>query len=158
MRLAPPFAAALLAAAVLSASNAPARAQGAGEREVERRAACITHEGADFPGANRGCDGPELDGKVCDDVADRAAAACFGRETAIWDRVLDRLKGAKSDRKGGAEAVAQALAAFRAHRDRACALYRGFGINNERVDFVPQCRLRLTVEFAKDAYLQLFSP
>ncbi|MBT9290662.1 hypothetical protein [Prosthecodimorpha staleyi] len=140
-----------------------AAATGAAEAEVERRAACITHEGGDLPAAPGKmppdpCRGIDLDAGACDALDGAAQQQCFAREIALWDKVLDRLKPVMADRKGAPEAVARALAGFRSHRAAACRLYGRFGINTDNPHYQPRCRLRLTIDYAKDTYLQLYSP
>lgn len=140
----------------------PARAATA-DAEVERRAACITHEGGDLP-ASPGkvlpdpCRGIDLEAGACDDLDGAPQQQCFAREIALWDKVLDRLKSVMADRKGASEAVGRALAGFRTHREAACRLYGRFGINTDNAYYQPRCRLRLTIDYAKDTYLQLYSP
>lgn len=150
----------VLLAAVGSA--APARAASV-DAEVERRAACITHEGGDLPAAPGKtlpdpCRGIDLEAGACDDLDGAPQQQCFAREIALWDKVLDRLKPVMADRKGAGEAVGRALAGFRTHREAACRLYGRFGINTDNPRYQPRCRLRLTIDYAKDTYLQLYSP
>lgn len=150
-----------------------ASAQTVSER-VEKRAACITNEGADLPGpgaatrpagppvpTNPECAAAVLDGTSCDSLEDQAGAAqraCLIREIAVWDGVLDRLLPLLADRGAKHGAVKTAIAVFRNFRDKACQAYRVIAVNTPSPDTILSCRLRESVRFTQNLYVIVFSP
>lgn len=140
----------------------------AGSGVIEKRAACITHEGADLPSGGvtasgppprpeAGCPGKDLDGTVCDDLDEVEAGRCRAREIAIWDGVLDHLVRLVVGTRRAA-LTKDAISAFRSFRDRACAAYRTVAVNPGGPASVAACRLSETVRFTQRIYDAVHTP
>ncbi len=142
--------------------------------EIENRAACIIHEGADLPVGVKlqpavpgepNCDPRVLDGNPCPalDPGTADEALCLKTELGYWEGVLDRV----TDKRLGAErrpgqraAIASVVKSFRAYRQTYCASLKLITVNPpDSRNFPLECALRETIRFARDdLYPAIYSP
>ena len=155
----------------LALSGMGAQAQVSPEK-IEKRAGCITNEGADLPGPgfvykpqpgppvppNAECDKKILDGEVCQGIEGEPERACLVKEIAVWDGVLDRLVDLSKDKKARQASLKGTIAAFRTYRDKSCATYRFIAVNTPPPNTVHACRLSESTKFAQSLYMYFYSP
>lgn len=144
----------------------------ASKTEVEARAKCITHEGADVPvaatrggasaaaaaAANPQCAAEVLDGTVCNKQEGPAALQCLARELRTWDAVLDLLVDVAADRRPKQAAIQDALKAFRSYRDKSCRTFNQIAVNPAGPEGVAACRLEESARFTQRIYNHFYSP
>lgn len=154
-------------AAVLSMAVASAQAQ-VSQAQIDKRAECITNEGADIPvgveykgpaaPVNEECAASVLDGSRCDSLANASEKTCLGQDLAIWDGVLDKLVVISAGRAKRETALRNSIAAFRKYRDSACTTFTLIAVNPPGANAIGSCRVRESARFAQQLYPWFYSP